>query len=57
MTVQIKSKEIKLVPIEEIKLNPKNYNKHPEKQSERLAKLRANQGYRIPGIISNLSGF
>jgi hypothetical protein len=52
----IRSERIELVPIEEIKLNPKNYNKHSEDQIERLAKLIDNGGYRVPVIISNRSG-
>lgn len=41
----------KLIP------NPKNPNKHPDDQIERLAKIIAYQGQRSPVVISNLSGF
>lgn len=53
----IKSKEIKMVPIINIVPNPKNANKHPESQIERLVKIINYQGFREPLIISNRSGF
>lgn len=53
----IQSKEIEIVPIEQIVPNPKNPNKHPKEQIERLAKIVDFQGFRIPLIISNRSGF
>jgi predicted RNA-binding protein with PUA-like domain len=46
-----------LVSIEELKPNPKNNNKHPKKQIERLAKIIEYQGQRSPIVISNRSGF
>lgn len=52
----IRSKEINLVPIEDIKLNPKNRNRHPQDQIERLAKLIEFQGFRNPITVSNRSG-
>jgi DNA modification methylase len=55
--VEIKSKEIKLVPIEQIIPNPKNPNKHPQEQIDRLAKIIDFQGFRVPLIVSNRSGF
>ncbi len=42
---------IKLVP------NPKNPNKHSEKQIDLLQKLIEHQGWRHPIIVSNRSGF
>ena len=55
--MEIRSREIKLVPIEQIVPNPKNPNKHPKEQIERLSKIVDFQGFRIPLIISNRSGF
>ena len=55
--MEIKSKEIKLVPIEQIIPNPKNPNKHPQEQIDRLAKIIDFQGFRVPLIVSNRSGF
>jgi len=37
--------------------NPKNPNKHPENQIERLAKIIEYQGQRAPIVISKRSGF
>jgi hypothetical protein len=38
------------------KINPKNRNKHPKEQIERLAKILLKNGVRHPIVISNLSG-
>ena len=46
----------KLVPISELKPHPKNRNKHPKEQIERLAKVLDYQGVRYPAKVSNLSG-
>lgn len=51
------SKEIALIDIDRIIPNPKNPNKHSEKQIERLAKIFRHQGFREPLTISNQSGF
>lgn len=55
--MEIKSNEIKMVPIETIVANPKNTNKHPPEQIERLIKILNYQGFREPLVISNRSGF
>lgn len=55
--MSIKAKEIKLVPLSEIKLNPKNRNKHPQDQIDRLVEIINYQGFRRPVTISTLSGF
>ena len=55
--MQIKAKEIKLIPVEQLVPNPKNPNKHPADQIERLSKLIDFQGFRVPLIVSNRSGF
>jgi predicted RNA-binding protein with PUA-like domain len=45
-----------LVSVDQLKPNPKNNNKHPKKQIERLAKIIEYQGQRSPVVISNRSG-
>lgn len=55
--MSIQAKEIKLVPLSEIKLNPKNRNKHPQEQIDRIVEIIRYQGFRRPVTISNLSGF
>ncbi len=52
----IEAKEIKLVPLSEIKLNPKNRNIHPPEQIDRLAEIIKYQGFRRPVTISKRSG-
>lgn len=54
--VEIKSKEIKIVPIKELKAKKANRNKHPKEQIEMLAKHFEYQGFRNPIIVSNQSG-
>lgn len=55
--MQIKSKEIQIVDIDSLIPNPKNNNKHPPEQIERLSKLIEYQGFRNPLVVSNRSGF
>ncbi len=52
----IRAKEIKLIPLSEIKLNPKNRNIHSESQIEHIARIIKKTGFRRPGTISNQSG-
>lgn len=47
----------KLVPITDLKPHPKNRNKHPKEQLERLTEIIKYQGWRKPITVSNLSGF
>lgn len=47
----------KLVPLSELRQHPKNRNKHPANQIERLAKVLKYQGWRKPITVSNRSGF
>jgi len=54
--MDIKSKEIKIVPIGEIKPNPNNRNKHGQDQVDRLVEILKYQGFRSPLVISNRSG-
>lgn len=53
----IQAKEIQLVDIDSLVLNPKNNNKHPKEQIERLAKLIQYQGFRNPVVVSKRTGF
>ena len=46
----------KIVPVVEVKPNPKNPNNHPEEQIELLAKIIKTQGWRAPVTVSTLSG-
>lgn len=46
----------KIVPLSEMKPNPKNPNKHPQEQVELLAKIIRVQGWRAPVTVSTLSG-
>jgi hypothetical protein len=55
--MEIRAKEIKIEPIEKIVPNPKNANVHSEEQLERLSKLVDFQGFRVPLIVSNRTGF
>lgn len=54
---EIFAKSIVLVPLSEIKLNPKNRNKHPQDQIDRLAEIISLTGFRRPGTISNRTGY
>jgi DNA modification methylase len=47
----------KLVDIDTLQPNPKNPNKHPDRQIEMLAKIIKYQGQRAPIVVSNRSGF
>jgi DNA modification methylase len=55
--MQVKSKDIQLVEIYKLVFNPKNNNKHPKEQIDRLAKLIEYQGFRNPVVVSNRTGF
>lgn len=46
-----------LVELSKLVPNPKNNNKHPKEQIERLAKIIDFQGQRSPIVVSNRSGF
>lgn len=45
-----------MVPVGSLFPHPKNRNKHPEAQIERLAKMIEYQGIRAPIVVSRLSG-
>jgi len=55
--MEIKSTEIQIVDINALIPNPKNNNKHPKEQIERLAQLIKYQGFRNPLVVSKRSGF
>lgn len=57
MEIKIDPSKLVLLPIGEIKPNPKNRNKHPPEQIERLKDLIRFQGFRQPLIVSNQSGW
>jgi hypothetical protein len=46
-----------LEPVTTLKPHPKNRNRHPQEQIERLAKVLAYQGFRYPVKVSKRSGF
>ncbi len=46
-----------LVELHKLQPNPKNPNKHPDKQIEMLAKIIDYQGQRAPIVVSKRSGF
>lgn len=54
--MEIKSKEIQIVSISELKMKSGNRNHHPQNQIEELAKQFKYQGFRNPLIVSNQSG-
>lgn len=45
-----------LVPLEDLRPNPENPNKHSDEQVALLAKVIRYQGWRAPIVVSNLSG-
>lgn len=47
----------KMVDVVNLVENPKNANKHPQKQIELLAKIMEFQGWRHPIVVSKRSGF
>ena len=46
-----------MVPVEKLVANPRNPNQHPANQIGLLAKILEFQGWRLPIVVSNLSGF
>ena len=52
----IAAKDISLIPTKDIKINPKNRNKHHPDQIKRLMEIIEYQGFRSPVIISNRTG-
>lgn len=54
--IEIKCVYDKLVAVDQLRLHPKNPNKHSDEQIARLAKIIQYQGIRRPVRVSNLSG-
>lgn len=55
--MEVRCAHQKIVDVTELVENPKNPNKHPEKQIEMLAKIMKFQGVRSPIVVSKRSGF
>ncbi len=55
-TIKIHCLFDKMVPVAELRPNPRNANKHPQDQIERLAEILKYQGWRYPIKVSNRSG-
>jgi DNA modification methylase len=55
--MQINCAHDELVDIDLLTPNPRNANKHPEKQIKLLAKIMKHQGWRSPVVVSRRSGF
>ena len=55
--MDIKCTYDKLVDVDSLIPNPKNPNKHPDRQIEMLSKIIKYQGVRSPIVVSNRSGF
>ena len=53
--MNIHCKYDELMPVHKLKPHPKNRNKHPDDQIERLAKILKYQGIRAPIVVSNRS--
>lgn len=56
VAVKIDPKAIKMVPLSEIKLNPKNRNQHPQEQIDCFVKVLRANGFRSLPVISNRTG-
>lgn len=54
---KVRCEYTELVELHKLQPNPKNANKHPEKQIERLAQIIDYQGMRSPIVVSKRSGF
>lgn len=54
--IKIYAKNIIFVDPKKIKLNPRNYNTHPESQIDDLCKGIKYYGFRDPVVVSNLNG-
>lgn len=57
MTGKLNNLDVVWVPISELRPHPKNPNQHSPDQITRLAKLIRYQGFRLPIIVSDRSGY
>lgn len=57
MKLKIDCSYDKMVSVDELHPHPKNNNRHPSEQIERLARILSYQGMRAPIVVSRLSGF
>lgn len=57
MKIEVKSKEIQMVDIGKIVVNPRNNNRHNPDQIDLLCEMIKARGFRNPLTISNRSGF
>jgi len=55
--MEIKCEYTKLIELHKLQPNPKNPNKHPKEQIDRLAQIINYQGMRSPIVVSKRSGF
>ncbi len=57
MEVSVYCSHTEMVDIDTVVANPRNPNRHPERQLELLAKIIRTQGWRNPIVVSRRSGF
>jgi ParB-like chromosome segregation protein Spo0J len=57
MPIKVECAYDEMVDIEKLVPNPRNPNKHPDKQISLLSKIISAQGWRNPIVVSNRSGF
>jgi len=55
--IEVHCAHTEMVPLAKLVPNPRNPNRHPEKQIQLLAKVIAVQGWRAPITVSRQSGF
>lgn len=53
----VRCSHARMAKLADLKPHPRNYNKHPQRQIELLAKVIAANGWRSPIVVSQLSGF
>jgi len=55
--IKVYCKHTRIVPVEEVKLHPRNPNKHPPKQIDVLVRILRGNGWRLPCTVSKRSGY
>src|SRR3954469_4530082 len=53
----VRIKDVQMVAIKDVVLNPKNRNTHSPEQIDQIVKIIAYQGFRRPCTISNQTGY